>query len=263
MLILVKLGGSLITDKQKPKAFRSNIMTRISSEIKQAKDQSPHMQLIIGHGSGSFGHMEAKKYNTKQGVTNADEWLGFSRVGLAASELNQRVRQNLIEQDIPIFNAPPSALAQCEAGHITQFHIAPIQYALNNGLTPLVYGDVAFDTQQGGTIISTETVFDQLVAHLPVDYIFLMGEVDGVYDTEKQVIPSITPANINDFVSAIGGSRGTDVTGGMQSKVESMLNLVQANPNLKIRIMNGLTENTLFEALCNPEAPSGTVIQSA
>jgi isopentenyl phosphate kinase len=55
-LVFLKLGGSLITDKDTPRSPRRDVLARLAAEILYAHRQRPQMQLVIGHGSGSFGH---------------------------------------------------------------------------------------------------------------------------------------------------------------------------------------------------------------
>ena len=134
----------------------------------------------------------------------------------------------------------------------------PIRRALQHHLVPLVHGDVAFDDTRGGTIISTETIFFFLARVLPVERILLLGEVEGVYDT-LHVIPTITPQTLPEVERALGGSAGTDVTGGMETKVRDMVALVQEAPQISIRIMNGQQPDLLRDTLLKRAAP-GTLI---
>ena len=53
-------------------------------------------------------------------------------------------------------------------------------------------------------------------------------------------------------------SRGTDVTGGMATKVQSMLALVDQFPQLSIRIFSGLEAGNLAQTLLNPGGAGGT-----
>jgi isopentenyl phosphate kinase len=135
-----------------------------------------------------------------------------------------------------------------------------VQNALAAGLLPVVYGDVAFDEGRGGTIISTEEVMDYLAQTLRPSWLLLAGETEGVYDQAGDLIPAITPTNFEAIRPALGGSRGTDVTGGMASKVQAMLDLVQAQPGLTIRIFSGLKPGNLQSLLQEPERPIGTII---
>jgi isopentenyl phosphate kinase len=124
---------------------------------------------------------------------------------------------------------------------------------------PLVFGDVALDHVRGGTIISTETVFAYLARHLPVRTILLLGEVPGVLHEDGGTIPVITPENLEIIRSAIRGSAGIDVTGGMLSKVRDMLALTRQTPGLRIRVMDGRQAGLLSQTLLNKANP-GTLI---
>lgn len=261
MITLVKLGGSLITDKQVRASFRQAQMARIAQELAAARRQQPALALLVGHGSGSFGHFEAQKYGTMQGVHTPEQWHGFASVATIAAELNYHVARAMQQAGLPVFRVQPSASARATDGVITSLALEPLTLALQQGLVPLVYGDVAFDTVRGGTIISTETVFTFLAQHLPVQQIVLLGEVDGVYDDRGRVIPAITPANFAAIQPLLGGSAGVDVTGGMLTKVEDMLALVQARPALTIRIVNGAVPDVLRATLTGEQTP-GTLIHA-
>jgi isopentenyl phosphate kinase len=258
MLTLLKLGGSLITDKNQRTSLRSDVLRRIAEEIVQALSEKPS-PLLIGHGSGSFGHYEAKQYKTIAGVRTSEEWHGFARVATVAAELNFHVAAALQAANVPVMRFQPSASAFAKDGNIETMALEPIRAALEHGLVPLLYGDVAFDELRGGTIISTETVFSYLANHLPVSRILLLGQVDGVWDDQKQILPSITPANFPAIQAALGSSGGVDVTGGMETKVSDMLELVQAAPYPEIFILNGLVPKRLYKALLG-EAVLGTRI---
>jgi isopentenyl phosphate kinase len=259
MITLVKLGGSHITDKHVRSSFRQAEMARIAREIAASLQASPDLKLIIGHGSGSFGHFEAKQYDTMRGVSTLEQWRGFASVATVAAELNYLAAKELHSVGVPVFRVQPSASAQAKDGEIVQMSLEPVKQALEHQVVPLVYGDVAFDIVRGGTIISTETIFTYLAKNLPVREILLLGEVDGVYDSAQQVIPEITPDNFPVIQPMLGGSSGVDVTGGMLTKVEDMLALVMHQPEMTIRIFNGKTPGLLEAALRKQESP-GTLI---
>ncbi|NDJ61210.1 MAG: isopentenyl phosphate kinase family protein [Chloroflexi bacterium] len=261
MLTFIKLGGSLLTDKRVENSFRADVAARLAAEIQAALSARPDLRLLIGHGSGSFGHFVAERYGTVNGVDSPDEWRGFAHVATVAAELNQLVAQALLDAGVPVMRMQPSASAVSRAGVIVRMATEPLQALLDHGVVPLVYGDVALDEVRGGTIISTETVFFYLARHIPADEIMLLGEVDGVYDQAGQVIPSITPQALPQVERALGGSAGTDVTGGMATKVRDMVALVQAEPRLTIRICSGLVPGLLQATLLGSAAP-GTRISA-
>jgi isopentenyl phosphate kinase len=163
------------------------------------------------------------------------------------------------ESGLAVWRIQPSASAISANSEILQLSTLPIRTALEKNLVPLVYGDVSLDEVRGGTIISTENIFFYLAHHLPVDRILLLGEVEGVYDANGQVISEIMPENYLHIQSALGGSAGTDVTGGMETKVSDMLKLVQSKPDLSIRILDGTKNELLKQTLLNESSP-GTLI---
>lgn len=262
MITLLKLGGSLLTDKRIEATFRDEVAQRIASEINTALGTRRDLKLLIGHGSGSFGHFAAQRHQTVSGVHSADAWRGFAEVAEAAAQLNHLVTRALRQAGVPAWRLQPSASAIARNGILQYLALEPIQTALDNGLIPLVYGDVAVDQLRGGTIISTETIFFYITKHLPVERILLFGETDGVYDATGVAIPEITRANYAQIAQFLGGSAGVDVTGGMVSKVRDMLDLVDAVAprSLRIQIIDG-TQPGLLHAVLSDDIQSGTIIR--
>lgn len=261
-LVFLKLGGSLLTEKTAVEALRPDVLAHISAQIRQARQENPSLFLVIGHGSGSFGHVAAAEHHTRQGVRTAAEWAGFARVSDAAARLNRIVVAALLAEQIPAVSLAPSASAVCADGRIEQIATGPLKAALMAGLVPVVYGDVAFDLRRGGTIISTEEVFAALASDLKPSWMLLAGDTDGVYDQTGARIPLITPRNLAAVAPALSGSRGTDVTGGMAAKVDAMLELVQTIPDLQIRIFSGLMPDHLSSLLAEPARDLGTCLRA-
>lgn len=259
-LIFLKLGGSLITDKTGVEAVRADALARLAGEIGRARREKPDLQLLLGHGSGSFGHVAGAKHGTRHGVHTREQWVGFAEVSAAALRLNRLVVEGLLAAGVPAISFAPSASVQCVDGRITTIATAPIQNALDAGLVPITHGDVAFDAVRGGTIVSTEEVMMALAETLRPSWLLLAGETEGVYDQNRQLIPHITAATFPQIEAVLGGSRGTDVTGGMASKVQSMLTLAAQHPYLTITIFSGLRAGAVYETLCQPDVAGGTIL---
>ncbi len=260
-MMFLKLGGSLITDKTHDNTPRSDDIHRLAREIADFQ-KAARQPLLIGHGSGSFGHAAARKYGTRAGVHDADGWRGFAEVSVVAARLNRLIADALHEAGVPVICAPPSASAWCEDGRLASLDTRLAQTGLAHGLSPLVMGDVALDAVRGGTIVSTEEVFAYLADVLPVSRILLAGETEGVYRSlaQPEVIAHITPQSWEQVRAGVGASRGMDVTGGMAGKVNDMLALVQRHPRVTVQIFSGLVAGNLTRAL-NGE-PIGTLISS-
>ena len=260
--IFLKLGGSLITDKRQPYTARHEVIGRLADETRQALDRNPHLRLLIGHGSGSFGHWAAKPYGTREGVHSPAQWRGYAQVAASASRLNRIVTDAFLKANVPVLSLQPSASAQCQAYGLESLSTWPIHRALAHGLVPLLYGDVAFDDVHGGTIVSTEDIFVFLAGdrELRPSRILLLGEVPGVLDSAGDVIPRITPGTLPTFQSALDGSSGVDVTGGMADKVAQMVELVRSYPDIHSHLFSGTAPGMLARVLLDSMVHVGTRI---
>lgn len=267
-LIYVKLGGSLITNKRRDETPRIDVIRRLAGEIAAAQQTVPDLQLVLGHGSGSFGHVVGNRYGTRTGVDTVEDWYGFAATADAAARLNRIVASALLAAGVPAWSIQPSVSLRCQDGKIVEGPLDTVEMALKQGLVPLIYGDVALDTIRGGTISSTEEIFEWLIARLPPRRMVLAGEVDGVYTTDPQRDPmaqrvaTITPASFAQMQSGLGGSHGTDVTGGMSAKVQQAVRMVAQHPDLQILICSGLTPKVLYHALTDTQVRSGTLVCS-
>jgi isopentenyl phosphate kinase len=262
-LILLKLGGSLITSKDQPHTPRIEVIHQTAQEIAQAVRNFPKMRLILGHGSGSFGHVPAKKYQTRQGVKTEAQWNGFSLVWEEAAALNQIVIDILRNYGLRAIAFPPSSMLTSENRKIQEWNLKPINTALSAGILPVVYGDVVFDTVLGGTILSTEDLFTYLARQLQPNRVLLAGLEDGVwadYPTATQFIHEITPQNYDSILPSLSGARETDVTGGMRSKVEVCLNLVREIPSIQTQIFSGIQPGNILRSLAGEQV--GTSVHS-
>lgn len=269
--VFLKLGGSLITDKTRQETPRHDVLARLAGEIAAARAARPDLRLLLGHGSGSFGHFAGRQYGTRQGIVAGQEargWYGYAVTGAAAARLNRLVTDALVEAGLPAVTFQPSASARCADGRLLDMAWQPIARALDCGLLPVVHGDVALDDVRGCTIISTEEIFAYLAEHLRPSRILLAATVDGVYtgdplrDSAARRIPilraSVGWGSTPPF--ALGGSHGVDVTGGMESKVREMAALVQVHPGLVVRILSGERPGDVTRALVEPAADLGTQI---
>jgi len=264
-IVFLKLGGSLITDKTRAQTARLHLIRRLAAEVSHALAIAPRLRLVLGHGSGSFGHAAAQAvgYDRNQPRTGP----GFARVAWAAAALNKQVAGVFHDAGIPLVVLPPSVSAAATNGALQSLSLAPFQRALEQALVPLTYGDVVWDNRGGWTIASTETIFTFLARALQPRRIILAGEVPGVlrYDdspASEQLVAEITPQTWPSIRPSVHGARGMDVTGGMASKVEDALNLVTTMPGLQVDIISGLEPGRVEEALIGERPVPGTRIRA-
>jgi len=108
-LQFIKLGGSLITEKGREATPRLDVINRLASELSDIRKSNPDLRILLGHGSGSFGHVPAQKYNTRAGVHTPEEWGSFIEVWQQAAALNHIVMDALLAAGLPAIGFPPSA----------------------------------------------------------------------------------------------------------------------------------------------------------
>lgn len=267
MLTFVKLGGSVITDKTGQEAPDLATIRRLAGELRAARDAAPDLRVILGHGSGSFGHSYARRYGVHLGIAPGGDWMGFALTAAAALRLNRIVVDELLAAGVPALALQPSATLRSAGGALAGWETATIGQALDRGLLPVIHGDVAFDEAQGSAIISTE----QLLAYLALGQpalrparIILVGEA-GVFTADPRSEPQarriarIDRGNIAQVLLGAGASHGADVTGGMRSKVELMWRLAEALPGLTVQLI-GPAPGLLTRALLGQAAGEGTTI---
>jgi isopentenyl phosphate kinase len=262
MLKFLKLGGSLITHKDQPNSVRQEVLVRVSTEIARALRETPDLSIVLGHGSGSFGHTAASEHGTMRGVYTQQDWAGFCKVAQSAARLSALVCDALIEAGVAAYRFQPSASGIARSSSLVMLSTTAIHMALDAHLVAVVHGDTMFDQSKGGTIISTEQIFDFLVPELHPEHLVMAGDSEGVLDIEGKVIKHITPLTVTRYASAIGASAYTDVTGGMFSKVMTMLKVCEQNADLKITILSGLVEGNIYESLVNTNPSFGTTLSA-
>lgn len=268
-LILMKLGGSVITEKNSPFTERGDVIKRLAKEISEARKESD-FKLIVGHGGGSYPHVPAAKFHTQEGIINDDSYEGIARVQDAASRLNRIIVRELIDAGENAVSIQLSACSVAEKGRLKEMYLKPLSLMLDYDMLPVPHGDVACDISKGCCILSTEEVLNYLTRHksnlvkgYDVDRVIVCGRVDGVFngdpeDPESEVIKEITPESLNEIEDYLAESSGIDVTGGMIHKVKRMMELTEQG--VQTEIVNALRPGYVKRALLGEEN-LGTVIK--
>lgn len=256
-VILLKLGGSLITEKSLRDTARLEVIARLAEEIARAAARMPE-RLVLGHGSGSFGHVAAREHGIGEGLHSAAQLPGISKTQERAAALHREVIDKLLAAGLAPFSVAPSSCLIFKGGQ-PDLSLKPLLLALKNGLLPVVYGDVVMDLDQGVAICSTERMLEILAHRLPVRRALWLGETDGVYDAKGRTIPRLSADDFEKALESIGSPAGTDVTGGMRHRVETALALTRLG--IRSLLFNGLTPGLLERALLGEEVP-GTIVDA-
>jgi isopentenyl phosphate kinase len=254
-LSVVKLGGSLITDKERPSTARREVIARLARELAAAAPRLGE-PLLVSHGSGSFGHAAAARYRLASGVREAAQLPGVAATQDQAHRLHRLVIEALLDAGLAPFSLLPSSFLVADDGEPVSVELEPLERALALGLVPVTLGDVVLDRRRGASICSTETVLLALAPRLaavgsPVTRVLWMGATEGVLDDGGRTVPVVDAGNVDRVLAAAVGAAGTDVTGGMRHRIETAWRLARAGT--RSLILDGLEDGVLERALLGEE----------
>lgn len=260
-LTVLKLGGSVITHKEKPLTANLKAINRLSREISEAKVS----RLILIHGGGSFGHPLAKQYALKEGYKEKSQLLGFSKTRQAMATLNKLIVDALMRQNIPVVGLQPSAFIVTSSGRTSRIEEQPLRKLLEIGLVPVLYGDAVLDFHLGFTILSGDQLAASLALQLDASQIILGIDVDGLYTSDPKssssarLIPKITLPELKNIQHQIEEAKVTDVTQGMLGKVSELMPAVEKG--ISALIVNAAKPDNIYKALKGERVTGTTIVK--
>jgi len=215
---VLKIGGSIITDKSRDLTARQDEIVRIAKEI-----ASCPQDLVLVHGAGSFGHIPARRFGLPE---------KFSPQGLVATHssvvrLNEMVVRALGEAGVACLPIQPLSCVTLRDGRIDSFFLHPIKEMLKRGILAVLHGDVAMDCTRGAGIVSGDQLVSYLGKALSAEVVAVGCDVEGVMLC-GQPLQEVRRRDLSAIGSALGGSAGVDVTGGMRGKLLELLDLADS-----------------------------------
>ncbi|MDM7939956.1 MAG: isopentenyl phosphate kinase [Methanothrix sp.] len=234
---VLKIGGSILTDKKTIGAARLREIQRIAEEIAAHPED-----LVLVHGAGSFGHIPARRYGLPE---------SFNPEGLRATHssvvrLNELVIDALCKAGVFAMPVHPFSCVLLRDGRIDSFALKPIEEMVRDGLLPVLHGDVAMDATRKAGIVSGDQIVTYVARALQAEIVAVGCNVDGVLFSGEP-LRELTRKDLPSIERALGGSAGVDVTGGMRGKLLEMLDLADAG--IMSVIFNAGTEGNVLRAL--------------
>lgn len=246
---ILKIGGSVITDKEGELAAKTQTINRLVEEIRAAEVGN----LILVHGGGSFGHPVAEKYRIKAGFREESQKIGFSETHHVMTMLNGLFMDALLWHDIPSISITPSSCIITEDGRIRNFEDTALKMLLKMSFLPVLYGDAVFDTKLGFTILSGDQLVAVLARKFNAKRVIIGVDVDGLCDcdpkTEKtaKLFDRLTLEELRKIQDKIGKSGTCDVTGGMSGKIAELMPVVEQG--VPVTVVNATQSNYVCKIL--------------
>ena len=243
-MILIKLGGSVITDKSSYRTFNGRQVFRLCEEIKASgKD------VMIVHGAGSFGHVVAKEFNLRDGHVSDGQIPGVVKVSHDMRDLNRMVMDELIDAGLNVISIPTGACFELEDGEMIGSNDVLKGY-VELGMIPVMFGDIVLDRMKGFNICSGDKIMEYLASVFSPEMIVFVADVDGLYDKDPKrnkdavLIETLTDDSLS---TADTGITVADVTGGVRAKMEAMLRM--SSPGRDCVFVNGAVKGRLLSLL--------------
>jgi len=257
---ILKIGGSVITDKSGELTARMQDISRLAEEIQNANVQN----LIIIHGGGSFGHPLARQYAITAGFKEENQRIGFAETHHVMTVLNGLFMDALIWHNIPAVSITPSSCIITKKERIHGFEENLLKMLLKLGFLPVMYGDAVLDTELGFTILSGDQLVSYIATRLNAERIIMGVDVDGLYDADPKVektakmFKHFTLEELKKLRGKLGKPTACDVTGGMFGKIAELLPAIEKG--IPVTIVNATKPNYIYKAL-KREKVKGTLIE--
>jgi isopentenyl phosphate kinase len=245
-MFIIKLGGSVITDKSRENSFRQDIAKQLSKEIKRANKKS-----IIIHGAGSFGHILAEKYNLNKGFEKQDQLQGFSLTHAMVQKLNSMVLDSLHENNISAVSISPHSVLELDDHKPFKFDYTIFKDYLDLGFTPVTFGDVVLDKKLSFSICSGDLLIRLLAEHFQPEKVIFVIDEDGLFTSNPKInknaelIENVAIDELLDLSTTLDSH--ADVTGGMSGKIASIKYI--SNLGIETVLLNGNKPERLYKVL--------------
>jgi len=266
-LILLKLGGSLLTDKSTAYKLREEVIKAVAVEIKECINLGLIKSLVIVHGVGSFGHPPVLKYNLHKGFRNKDQLISMSKTQQIVNELRKAIAITFIEEGVPINLMHASSMIVGDKMVITDHAFTSLKGFLSLGMVPLIGGDMMFDTSMGFSVCSGDQLAVVLTSVLQANQLLFATDVAGVFDFDPklgehaQLLKEININEVEQLLSKTSEVAKSDASGKMQGKLLSLASIKdQIREGLEVAIFSMNKKGVLKNYLKGQESELTKII---
>lgn len=253
-MILIKLGGSVITDKSKYRTFNGPCVKRLCREIRESGEK-----VIVVHGAGSFGHVLAKEHGLNDGFVSESQIPAVAQVCYDVRELDAMIVKELNDAGLPAVSVPTGSCFMMEDRKLQIRDDSVLRSLFGKGIMPVMFGDVVQDSRLGFAICSGDQIIELLAGIFKPERIIFVSDVDGLYTDDPKNNPDaelITLIDRKTLDDARTDITVDDVTGGVREKMESMLRV--SSEGCDCVLVNGTVEGRLLALLKGGDVPCTT-----
>ena len=244
---VVKLGGSVITQKDKPFTINVPVLCCLAQQISRYLRENPQVALVLIHGGGSFGHTLVREcLSAYSDITQEC----FVRVAHYMMMLNSAVLEILLANNIKALSIPTRSICYVSGSEVI-CNVEQIRRYLDSGICPVVFGDVVIDTRNMKyAVVSGDRLAHIIARELRAKEIVFVTDVEGIFTSDPKKNRSarlIRELKANEVYSKVEFKEVTDVTGGMGAKVGELIR--HCTEGAKILVVGGFIKDNLYNAL--------------
>jgi len=245
-MLLVKLGGSVVTEKTHLRTPRSAAIRRLARELASLGEP-----LLIVHGAGSYGHILASRHRLNEGGSTPPRRLAAAGVQADVRELDGLVVRALNRAGLAAIPIPPSAVLSLDDGRVSTMDLTPFLEFASMEFTPVTFGDVVRDVRRGFSVCSGDLLMLELARAFQPERAVFAADVDGLFTVDPKrrraarLLETVGPDDLSRM--EFSSSSRTDVTGSIEGKVRRMFEI--ADHTGECLIVNGNVKNRVRDAL--------------
>ncbi len=267
-LTIIKLGGSLLTDKTKPYTMNLSVVKNIAAEIRTCLDNGLINNLALVHGVGSFGHPPVIKHKLYKGLINEKQLLELSITQSKVNEFRLKTVGLFQKQGIALNLLHASSVFTGEGMDIRDYYFNAIKGFLKIGMIPFIGGDMMYDDKKGFSVLSGDEIAVRLTRELNADKLVFATDVHGVYTQDpkhNKNVSLVKEININESKndSYFSNPCNNDASGLMQGKLESISKLKDLiSSGLEVVVLSMKHRGVLKNFLQNKKAKFTRIVNN-
>jgi glutamate 5-kinase len=253
---VVKLGGSLLTYKDRTAAFRTGSARRLAREI--AHYCGP---VVLLHGTGSYGKPPARQYGYEDGFLPRSRGDVIAEVSSQLHVLRGRVLDVLSQAGVHVYGLSAAALFETRAGEVTHCNVSPVLGLVEREMVPVISGEIVLDHVRDFAVCSSDAMAARLAVELGAERLILATDTPGLMRCQAGRTTLVEKVSPTDPGLAQWIMPTDDVSGGMAAKLAA--GFVAARAGIDTLIVDGRVRGRLLEALSGAAIPATRLLADA
>jgi glutamate 5-kinase len=246
---IVKIGGSLITDKAREGVFQEECARRLAEELR-----AYGMPLVLLHGTGSFGKPLARRFGYMDGFLSRAREAIVNEVEAVLDDLRARFMEVIRAAGLAACSLAPSALFCTQRGVISSCEAGSIGDLVESGICPVLSGGIVADDDAGFAVLSSDTMAARLAVTFAPCRLVFATDVPGLLDPDNRTHGPDKVFDGDPRIARWVRRMPDDVSGGMEGKLRAGFEAARAGG--EVHVVDGRIPGRLLRALAGGDVIS-------